>query len=203
MTTHQLWDGGPANSQMSRRQWPAYTFAAADPALAKIDSAVHQAPALYKLKRVLDFKNDKALRDYFNNNAVAASDVLNILLLPAKGLLFGAYVEVEVPADNGTAVAVKLGSAAGLFFGGAAASTAIDCTVASAQWTAPGAAAYATGTGVTANSLATATYVGTQPDMLQLTLSTLAQANLAGFGNLRLNVEAVYCDLGEMFPINF
>lgn len=201
MTTHQLYDGGPANGNLSRRQWPSYTFSATDPALAKIDVAEHQ-PAFQKLRRVLDFKNDKALRDYFNNNAVAASDVLNVLLLPAKGLLLGCYVEVEVPADNGTAVAVKLGSATGMFFGGAAASTAIDCTVASAQYTAPGAAAYATGTGETVNSLATATYIGSQPDMLQLTLSTLAVASLTGFGNLRLNIEAVYCDLGENFPIN-
>lgn len=101
MTIHQLYEGGPANSTLARTQWPAYTFNAADAKFAKIDLAQHYGTPYAVVRRVLDFKNDLALRRYFTDNASAAADVLNLILIPKGCLLLAAYVEVENPADGG------------------------------------------------------------------------------------------------------
>lgn len=107
------------------------------------------------------------------------------------------------PAQNTAALpntlTMTFGSAAGLAFGSA---VAVDCTVASANFAPPG-AAWLNGTAGGTASLATAKYLGTQPDMVQATLTAMGNASLAGFGNLRLEVEATIIDLGEHFATNF
>ena len=203
MTIHQLYDGGPANSTIQRTQWPAYPFSATDPKFAEMDASVHNGSWLTQLRRTLDFKNDYALRAYFNANAVAANDVLNIILLPPKCLLLGVYVEVEAVNDSGSANTFKFGTAAGVIIGDTAgAAVAVDATVLSANYSAPN-AAWVNGTAGGVVSLATAQYIGTQPDMVQATLASLATASLAGFGNLRLNVAATIVQLAEFKATNF
>lgn len=203
MTIHQLYDGGPANSTIKRTQWPAYPFSASDPAFAAIDVSQHFGSQFALLRRVLDFKNDYALRNYFTNNAVAAADVLNLILLPPTTLLVGLYLEVENIEDNGTAMTITAGTAAGLKFGyNGTTSVAVDCTALSANFS-PVGGAWVNGTAGGTVSLATTQYIGTQPDMVQVTLASLATASLAGFGNLRLNLEAVVLDLGEHKATNF
>lgn len=312
MTTHQLWDGGPANSTISRNQWPAYPFSASDPALAAVDVASHSGDGLIQLRRVLDFKNDFELRNYFKVNAVAQADVLNLLLLPSRSLLVGLYVEVEAVTGNigslllppianapstattggtlpaatyyyvvtalgvqgetsgsnevsvtttgstsantvtwaavtgatgykiyrglaagqesayytvgavttytdtnaaatagtppkinsatgpGPALTMTFGSAAGKTFGGAA----VDCTALSANFSAPN-ASFENGTAGGVASLATANYIGTYPDMVQATLTSMGLATLQGFGNLRLYVAASILQLHENPATNF
>jgi hypothetical protein len=203
MTIHQLYDGGPANSTIARTQWPAYPFLASDPAFAAVDVAVHNGYGVAQLRRTLDFKNDYALRGYFTRNAVAAADVLNVLLLPAKSLLLGCFVQIEAVNDSGTANTLKFGTAAGIIIGDTTgAAVAVDATVLSSNYSAPN-GPWVNGTGGGVVSLATAQYIGTYPDMLQVTLATLATASLAGFGNLRLNVEATILKLGENPSTNF
>lgn len=203
MTTHQLYDGGPANSTLARTQWPAYTFNASDAAFAAVDISQHYGSPVAQLSRVLDFKNDKALRKYFTDNAVAANDILNLILLPAKCLLLGAYVEIEAVNDSGTANTFKFGSAAGIIIGDTTgAAVAVDATVLSANYSAPN-GPWANGTGGGVISLATAQYIGSRPDMLQATIASLATASLAGFGNLRMNVSATIIQLAEHPATNF
>src|SRR5574340_808411 len=184
MTIHQIYDGGPANSTLARSQWPAYTFSAADAKFQKTDIAQHYGTPYAVLRRVLDFKNDVALRRYFTDNASVATDVLNIILLPKGCLLLAAYVEVEAPADGG-ALTATFGTAGGTIFGNNTGAVAIDLTVASSNFSSVGGAWVAANGAV---SLATAQGLLT-PDMAQITLASKATAGLAGFGNLRLNTS--------------
>lgn len=203
MATHQLYDGGPANSTLARTQWPAYPFSATDPALAQIDASVHGGVGFNVLRRTLDFKNDYALRNYFTKNAVAAADILNIILIPPKVLLLGCYVEIEAVNDSGTANTLKFGTANGIIIGDTTgAAVAVDATVKSSNFSPPN-GPWNNGTGNSVASLATAEWIGTQPDMVQVTLATLATASLAGFGNLRLNVSAVIVSPAEFPATNF
>lgn len=199
MAIHQLYEGGPANPNLSRTQWPAYPYNAADAKIKAMQISPHYGAPYAVVRRVLDFKNDLALRRYFTDNAVVANDVLNILLIPSKTLMLGAFVEVEAPADNGTAITATFGTAGGMILGNTAGAVAIDLTVSSAQFSAPN------GAWITANgpmSLATA-QANVTPDMLQVTLASLASANLAGFGNLRLNVSALLVQANENPATNF
>lgn len=199
MATHELYEGGPANSTIARTQWPAYPFNAADAKFANIDVAQHYGTPYAVVRRVLDFKNDLALRRYFTDNASAANDKLNLILLPKGCLMLGAYVEVENPADGG-ALTVSFATAGGTLFGDTAdAAVAIDATAAAAKFSAPD------GAWITANgpmSLATAQALLT-PDMVQATLASKATAGLAGFGNLRLNVSVMLIQTRENKATNF
>lgn len=312
MTIHQLYDGGAANSNLSRMQYPSAAFSATDPTLGKISVAQHYGSPWAVMRKILDFKNDYVLRNYFTNNVVAQSDVFNLLVLPAKTLLVAAFVEVErgteavgaplsppianapttattggtlaagtyfykitalgttgetlgsnevsvtttgstsantvtwnavtgatgykvyrgtgagqesvfyspgnvltytdtnaastpgTPPISNTAVAagpaltMTFGSAAGMTLGG----SAVDCTALSANCTAPN-GTWKNGTGGGVLSLATAQYIGTQPDIVQATLTSLGLASLAGFGNLRLNVSALIVQANEYPATNF
>lgn len=200
MATHQLYDGGAANSNLSRTQYPSPVFSATDATIKKIDIAQHYGSPWAVMRKVLDFKNDYALRKYFTDNAVAASDVLNLLILPAKTLFLGAFVEVENPADNGTAITASFATAGGILLGDtSSAAVAIDLTTAAARFSAPNAPWIAANG---AMSLATAQALVT-PDIIQMTLASLAQANLGGFGNLRLNVAALIVQANENPATNF
>lgn len=200
MTVHQLYDGGAANSNLSRAQYPSAPFSASDATIKKISVAQHYGTPWAVMRKVLDFKNDYALRNYFTNNAVAANDVLNLLVIPAKTLLVGAFVEVESPADNGTAITASFATAGGILFGDtSSAAVAIDLTTAAARFSAPN-AAWITANG--AMSLATAEAMVT-PDIVQMTLASIAQANLGGFGNLRLNVALMLAQANENPATNF
>ena len=198
MATHQLWEGGPAVSKLTRSQFPSYTFSASDAKIKALDMSQHYGTPYAVLRRVLDFKNDYALQEYFRNNAVAAADVLNVLLIPKDTLVLGYFVEVENAADGG-ALTLTFGTAGGTIIGDTSdAAVAIDATSAVARFSAPN------GAWITANgamSLATATAQIT-PDMVQVTLATKAAAGLAGFGNLRLNVSAMVIQANENKPIN-
>lgn len=204
MTIHQLYDGGPANSTISRNQWPAYPFSASDPALAQVDVASHYGSGLIQLRKTLDFANDYELQNYFNLNQPAVADVLNLILLPSRSLLLGLYVEVEYGANNGTALTATFGTAGGLAFGGTAEpGTAVDLTAVAAYYGVCD-TAWATGTGATVASLAKAYYLGTQPDMVQLTIaSNAAAAGLVGFSGLRLNMSASILQLRENPASNY
>lgn len=200
MTTHQLYDGGAANSNLSRTQYPSAAFSASDPTIKKISIAQHYGSPYAVLRKVLDFKNDFALRKYFTDNAVAANDLLNILVLPAKTLLLGAFVEVEAAADNGTALTASFATAGGILFGDtSSAAVALDLTAASSNFSAPN-AAWISANG--AMSLATAEAMVT-PDVVQMKLASIAQANLGGFGNLRLNFSALIVQANENPATNF
>lgn len=198
MTIHQLYEGGPANSTLARTQWPAYTFNAADAKFAKIDLAQHYGTPYAVVRRVLDFKNDLALRRYFTDNASAAADVLNLILIPKGCLLLAAYVEVENPADGGV-LTITFGTAGGTIFGNSSGAVAVDATAASARFSVAG------GAWVTTNgalSLASAQAILT-PDMVQATLASKATAGLAGFGNLRLNTSIMIAQASENPATNF
>lgn len=199
MTTHQLYDGGAANSNLSRMQYPSPVFSATDPTIKAIGVGAHFGTPWAVMRKVLDFKNDYVLRNYFTNNAVASADIMNLLVIPAKTLLIGAFIEVERAADNGTAVTAKFGTAGGIIFGNSSGAVALDLTVAAANFSAPN------GAWISANgamSLATAEAMVT-PDCVQLTLASLASANLAGFGNLRLNVAMMLAQANENPATNF
>lgn len=199
MATHQLYEGGPANSTLARSQWPAYTFSAADAKFANIDVAQHYGTPYAVLRRVLDFKNDLALRRYFTDNAVAATDTLNLILLPKGTLVLGAYLEVEAPADGG-AITASCATAAGAAFGGAAgAGVAVDLTAVGGRFSAPN-GAWVTANGAMSLNTAQAILV---PDMAQLVLATKATAGLAGFGNLRLNYSVMIVQAKENPATNF
>jgi hypothetical protein len=199
MTIHELWQGGPAVSKLSRSQFPSYVFSASDAKIKALDMSQHYGTPYAVLRRVLDFKNDIALRQYFRDNAVAAADVLNVLLVPKGTLVLGYYVEVENPADGG-ALTLSFGTAGGTIIGDtSSAAVPIDATAAAAKFSAPN-AAWITANG--AMSLATATAQIT-PDMVQVTLTTKATAGLAGFGNLRLNVSAMVVQVNERTATNF
>lgn len=198
MATHEIYEGGPANSTLTRTQWPAYTFNAADSKFADIDLAQHYGTPYAVLRRVLDFKNDLALRRYFTDTASAAADVLNVLLLPEGCLLLAAYVEVENAADGG-AITATFGTAGGSIFGNSSGAVAVDLTATSKRFSSVG------GAWVTANgavSLATAQGLIT-PDMVQITLASKATAGLAGFGNLRLNTSVLIAQARENPATNF
>ena len=198
MATHQLYEGGPANSTLARTQWPAYPFNASDTKFAKIDLSQHYGAPYAVVRRVLDFKNDLALRKYFTDNASAAADVLNLILIPKGCLLLAAYVEVENPADGGT-LTITFGTAGGTIFGNSSGAVAVDATAASARFSVAG------GAWVTTNgalSLASAQAILT-PDMVQATLASKATAGLAGFGNLRLNTSIMIAQASENPATNF
>ena len=198
MATHQLYEGGPANSTLARTQWPAYTFSASDPKFAEVDVSQHYGTPYAVLRRVLDFKNDLALRRYFTDNAVASTDTLNLILIPKGCLVLGAYLEVEAPADGGAITATAV-TAGGTIFGNSSGAVAVDLATAGARFSAP-AGAWITASG--AMSLATAQAVLT-PDMAQLVLATKATAGLAGFGNLRLNYSLMIVQARENPATNF
>jgi hypothetical protein len=152
------------------------------------------------LRKVLDFKYDVGLQDYFRNNAVTAADLLNVLLLPAGCLLLGTYVEVERASGTGaTSLAAKFGTAGGIVLGNTAGAVEVDLNAAASMFSAPN------GAWITANgamSLATA-YALVTPDIVQLNLSTMTTHSLAGFGDLRLNVTAMIAQASENIPTNY
>lgn len=199
MATHELYEGGPANSTLARTQWPAYPFNAADAAFKETDIAQHYGNPYAVVRRVLDFKNDFALRKYFTDNASAANDVLDLILVPKGTLLVATYVEVENAADGG-ALTMTFGTAGGIIFGdNAGAGVALDMTAVGANFS------VANGAWVSANgalSLASAQAILT-PDMVQAKLASKANAGLAGFGNLRLNVSAMLVQVRENAATNF
>jgi hypothetical protein len=199
MATHQLWEGGPSVANYTRAQFPSYTFASGDAKLQNIDVAQHYGTPYAVLRRVLDFKNDVGLRNYVNNNAIAATDTLNLVFIPKGCLVLGAYFEVERAADGG-AITASLATASGAAFGGAAgAGVAVDLAVAAGRFAAPNGAWVAASGPM---SLATAQAVLT-PDMAQLVLATKATAGLAGFGNLRLNYSLLIVQARENTATNF
>lgn len=199
MATHQLWEGGPAVANYTRAQFPSYTFASGDAKLQNIDVAQHYGTPYAVLRRVLDFKNDKALRYYVNNNAIAATDTLNLIMIPRGCLVLGAYLEVEAGADGG-AITASCATAAGAAFGGAAgAGVAVDLTAVGGRFSAPN-GAWVTANGAMSLNTAQAILV---PDMAQLVLATKATAGLAGFGNLRLNYSLMIVQARENPATNF
>jgi hypothetical protein len=213
MTVHQLYDGGPANSTIQRTQWPAYPFSPTDSKFAELDFSVHNHQPLAGIRRRLDFKNDWMLRNYFNNNTVAAGDVLNLIVIPPKMLLVGLYVEVEQAQGGlnggGTASAITatFGTYLGTAFGGTAApGTALNLANVQAVWSNPNIAwsvAPAAGTVGVAAPMGGALLEGYGPDCVQMTMATLANSNLPGFGLLQLNVTAVVASFGEFVSTNF
>lgn len=198
MATHQLWDGGPAVPNYGRTQYPSYTFASGDAKLQNIDVAQHYGTPYAVLRRVLDFKNDVALRNYVNNNTIGATDTLNLILLPKGCLVLAAYVEVEAAASGG-AITATFGTASGSIFGNSSGAVAVNLATAAAQFSSVGGAWVAANGAV---SLATAQGLIT-PDMAQMTLATKATAGLAGFGNLRLNYSVMIVQARENPATNF
>lgn len=200
MATHQLWEGGPAVANVAGNMFPSYTFASADAKLQNIDLAQHYGTPYAILRRVLDFKNDHALRAYVRNNTIAVADVLNVLFIPRGCLLLGAYVDVERATEITGAITATFATAGGIAIGGATVpGTAVDLTATGGRFSAPN------GAWITANgamSLATAQAILT-PDMVQVTIASKANAGLAGYGNLRLNVSLMIAQARENVPVNF
>ena len=127
MATHELYVGGPARGDNSRSQFPAVTFDAGNAAFGAITPAAHKGPVQYALTRVIDlgydrdaWPNDPALRDYVDSHALAANDVLNLVVVPANTLLYGIAVKVETAATGAAA------STAVVNLAGTALSTAIS-----------------------------------------------------------------------------
>lgn len=126
-TTHELYIGGPSRGDTSRHQFPAKTFSASGTDFASIPPAAHKGPQQYALTRVIDlgydqdaWPNDPALRDYADNNALAASDILNLVIVPANTLLYGVAIQVETAATGSAA------STAVISLAGTAISTAVS-----------------------------------------------------------------------------
>ena len=127
MATHEIYIGGPARGDNSRSQFPAVTFDADGAGFAAMPPASHKGPSQYALTRIIDLGYDRdawpmdpALRDYIGSHALAAGDVLNLVVVPANTLLYGIGVKV-VKAATGAAA-----STATVSLAGTAVSTAIS-----------------------------------------------------------------------------
>lgn len=112
----------------------------------------------------------------------------------------GNGVPPTVSTATGTqpALTMTFGSYSGKTFG----SAAVDCTVLSANFAPPN-SPWVNGTAGGAASLATANYIGTQPDCVQATLTAMGSPNLQGFGGLRIEIVAPVLQLQGYAAQNF
>lgn len=183
MATYELYVGGPASGNASRAMYPRPAFNANLPVFANMKAAAHKNAQMFALTRVLDFKNDTAMRNWnqqleADGTPLVVGDDLGILIVPARTLLFGFEVNVVNPVEG-----LTLGFNVR---GGAFALPTIDATTAGARFAAPGGAFVANGT----VSLATACYIGV-PTMIEVEIDAIGYE---GMGDLRLEVTALIAE---------
>lgn len=187
MATHELYLGGPANTNSGQKQFPAAAFNNAIAPFTTMPIANNKATMVAALTRTLDFAtsqgrpNDPALAEYVRTHTIAAADVLDLSVIPANTLLLGVYCQVEVVAGTVGTITFTLDD--GTTFG-----AAVDINAAFSKIAAPNGVWVAAG----AVSLATANFSNV-PRMLKATLTTLT----TNFGALRISVSPILVALQQ------
>jgi len=103
MTLHELYIGGPANTNSGKKMFPAAAFNNAVAPFTTMPLAQHTETLVAALTRTLDFgtaqgrPNDPALAEYVRTHTIAAGDVLNLIVIPANTLFLGVYCNIENP----------------------------------------------------------------------------------------------------------
>lgn len=177
MSTFELYVGGPPSANSSRAMYPAPTFGQTTDPFNKIGVAAHKGPCCFADKRRVDFRNDHAIAQFLAAQAIVATDVLGLVIVPKMCLFLGFYYKVENPVA-GLTLTPKLRNQGGIAF------TAIDCSVAAEGMVAPGGGAIVTNGAV---SLANALF-NAAPDMLDMTVTAIGAAK---FGGLILTVTPI------------
>lgn len=176
MATYELYLGGPASANASRAMFPAPTFSATGAVFKGMRPAEHKGKFL---NRVLDFRDDYALRNFVSQQLadgapITTADILGLIVIPQRVLVHGAFYEVEraggaglqlTPAWRVGAQTLPMIAADALSKGSAGISEAAWVTTNAAQAGNPQAMMAA-------------------PDMLDLAVTDIG----AGFGDLRLNI---------------
>jgi len=187
MTLHELYLGGPSNTNSGQKQFPAAAFNNAIAPFLTMPVAEHKATTVAALTRTLDFgtaqgrPNDPALQEYVRTHTIAAADVMNLAVIPANTLLLGIYCQVETV--SGTVGTMTFTLDDGTTFG-----AAVDINAAFSKMAAPNGAWVSAG----AVSLATANFSNV-PRVLKMTLTTLTTT----FGALRISVSPILIALQQ------
>jgi hypothetical protein len=187
MATHELYLGGPSNTNSGQKMFPAAAFNNAIAPFTTMPVAEHKATTVAALTRTLAFgtsqgrPDDPALAEYVRNHTIAAADVLDLIVIPANTLLLGVYCQVENPSGKVGTITFSLDD--GTTFG-----AAVDINAAFSKMVAPGGAWVSAG----AVSLATANFSNVVR-MLKATLTTLA----TDFGALRISVSPILIALQQ------
>lgn len=169
MSNFELYIGGPATRNQSLAMFPAVPFNAAQSPFNKIGVAAHKGPSCFNDKRVLDFSTDRALQEFARNNAVVATDVLGVVLVPRNILFMGFYYKVVKP-QAGLTLTPRLRVKGTAY-------TAIDCSVVAEGFVAPAGGAIVTQGAV---SMAGVLY-DNAPDMFDLTVTALPASKFGNF----------------------
>lgn len=191
MAIHSLYVGGPATGNFSRAMFPTATFSATDAGTIAVRPAAHQGPNGFSLARVLDFKQEGALRNWYASVTLAQGDDLDLMLIPQDTFLTGIFVEVETPTPSGTTATgtLSLRGVSGATFG-----AAVNLAAAGKSYRPIG------GTALTATAALGAfpAFYIAEPAVLSLDLTAFTPA--VGLGDLRLKITAQVVDLhsGQM-----
>lgn len=168
MTIHELYIGGPPTRNAGLSMFPAVAF---DDTAAgfQVGPAAHKGPIGYNLTRMLDFSGDDfALSEWMRNASYAAADKLGVVIIPQNMLYLGFYYKV-IKGVAGISLTPNLRGKSLTY-------TAIDASVETEGFVAPGAGAIVTEGAIT---LAAAQY-DNKPDMFELVLTALPAGKLAG-----------------------
>jgi hypothetical protein len=161
--------------------FPAPTFSASNTTIKAMRPSLHKGGFL---NRVLDFRDDMALRNFIstqsaNGAAVTTADVLGLLVVPQNIFLRGYFYEVEREGGAGLILTPKLRVLT-------TAQPAIACDALS-----KGVGVVGDGAWVTANGACAGDPYGIlTPDIMDVTVTAIG----AGFGNLRLNIGLFFDD---------
>lgn len=182
MATYELYLGGPASANASRAMFPAPSFSQSSAVFKGMRPAVHKGKFL---NRVLDFRDDFALRNFIttqaaNGAAVTTADILGLLVIPQNVLVHGAFYDVERAGGAGLQLTPS-------WRVGAQTLPVIDAATVARGYAGISEAAWlTTNTGAAGNP-----QVMMLPEMLDLAVTAIG----AGFGDLRLNIGLVIEDL--------
>lgn len=183
MSNFELYLGGAASANASRAMFPRPAFSASNA------SIVAMRPSLHKgnfLNRVLDFRDDHALRNFMaqqvaDGDEVTTADVLGLIVVPKNVFVHGYFYEVERAGGAGLILTPKLRVLT-------TAQPAIAGDALSAGFGVVGDGAWVTANGACAGDpVAMLT-----PDIVDLTITAIG----AGFGDLRLNIGVMLSDCG-------
>lgn len=180
MAIHDLYLGGAAANNASRAMFPAPLFNAAAAPFSTMRASRHKGPATYALNRVLDFRDDLALKNWRTNATVVAGDDIGILVIPQNHMLLGVHWQVHRAAGVALTLTPSLRVNGGVL-------PVINGNVVAAGLSQFGALAAITATGSAATIVPW--YIAT-PDIISLDLTAWTT-----FGALRLEICAL---IGEL-----
>lgn len=188
MATYELYLGGAGRTNPGYSMFPAPTFSASAEPFTTMRPAAHKGPKLFSLNRVLDFTEDTALVNWVAEHEagtpVAQGDVLGILVIPQDTLLLGIGYNLERPSSATTTTLTPA-------FRGDGTNTLPAITASGSAkkgFAIPTDAAWQT----TFSEVSSGGFYVPTPLILQLTLTTLPAAK---FGDMRLTMTALLCDL--------